>query len=91
VPIATILAFVYLNAAWAIVTGVLMLAAVSRLHRTHGKWILALRRPLAGLGRPADPGPDPRDRRDDLVGWRLCHHLRLRSRRSRLPVQAPAR
>jgi uncharacterized membrane protein HdeD (DUF308 family) len=42
VPIATILAFVYLNAAWAIVTGVLMLAAVSRLHRTHGKWILAL-------------------------------------------------
>jgi uncharacterized membrane protein HdeD (DUF308 family) len=42
VPIATILAFVYLNAAWAIVSGVLMLSAVSRLHRTHGKWILAL-------------------------------------------------
>src|SRR5258708_20176517 len=41
-PIATILAFVWLNAAWAIVSGVLMLAAVSRLHRTHGKWILAL-------------------------------------------------
>jgi uncharacterized membrane protein HdeD (DUF308 family) len=41
-PIATILAFVYLNAAWAIVTGVLMLSAVARLHRTHGKWILAL-------------------------------------------------
>src|SRR5258708_11019263 len=42
VPIATILAFVYLNAAWAIVTGVLLLSAVSPLHRTHGKWILAL-------------------------------------------------
>jgi uncharacterized membrane protein HdeD (DUF308 family) len=42
VPIATILAFVYLTAAWAIVTGVLMLSAVYRLHRTHGKWILAL-------------------------------------------------
>jgi uncharacterized membrane protein HdeD (DUF308 family) len=42
VPIATILAFVYLNAAWAIVSGVLMLSAVSRLHRTHGKWILGL-------------------------------------------------
>jgi uncharacterized membrane protein HdeD (DUF308 family) len=42
VPIATILAFVYLNAAWAIVTGVLMLAAVFHLHRSHGKWILGL-------------------------------------------------
>jgi uncharacterized membrane protein HdeD (DUF308 family) len=42
VPIATILAFVYLNAAWAIISGALMLAAVFRLHPTHGKWILAL-------------------------------------------------
>jgi uncharacterized membrane protein HdeD (DUF308 family) len=41
-PIATILAFVYLNAAWAIVTGVLMLVAVFRLSPTHGKWLLAL-------------------------------------------------
>jgi uncharacterized membrane protein HdeD (DUF308 family) len=29
------------RAARAIVTGVLMLAAVFRLHRSHGKWILA--------------------------------------------------
>src|SRR5260221_9320185 len=42
VPIATILAFVYLNAARALVSGVLMLSAVSRLHRTHGKWLLGL-------------------------------------------------
>ena len=41
-PIATILAFVYLNAAWAIVTGVLMLVAVFRLNPAHGKWLLAL-------------------------------------------------
>jgi uncharacterized membrane protein HdeD (DUF308 family) len=41
-PIATILAFVYLNAAWAIVTGLLMLVAVFRLSPTHGKWLLAL-------------------------------------------------
>jgi uncharacterized membrane protein HdeD (DUF308 family) len=41
-PIATLLAFVYLTAAWAIVSGALMLAAVFRLRRTHGKWLLAL-------------------------------------------------
>jgi uncharacterized membrane protein HdeD (DUF308 family) len=42
VPIATVLAFVYLTAAWAIVSGVMMLAAVFRLRPTHGKWLLAL-------------------------------------------------
>jgi uncharacterized membrane protein HdeD (DUF308 family) len=41
-PIATLFAFVYLSAAWAIISGVLMLAAVFRLRRTHGKWLLAL-------------------------------------------------
>lgn len=41
-PIATLLAFVYLSAAWAIISGVLMLAAAFRLQRTHGKWLLAL-------------------------------------------------
>ena len=44
-PIATILAFVYLNAAWAIITGVALLIAMFRLRPTHGKWLLA----LAGL------------------------------------------
>jgi uncharacterized membrane protein HdeD (DUF308 family) len=41
-PIATILAFVWLSAAWAIVTGSLMLAATFRLRPTHGKWWLGL-------------------------------------------------
>jgi uncharacterized membrane protein HdeD (DUF308 family) len=41
-PLATILAFVWLSGAWAIVTGGLMLAAVFRLRRTHGKWLLGL-------------------------------------------------
>jgi uncharacterized membrane protein HdeD (DUF308 family) len=39
-PIATLLAFVFLTAAWAIIHGALMLAAMFRLHRTHGKWLL---------------------------------------------------
>ncbi|MCU1279327.1 MAG: rane protein [bacterium] len=41
-PIATVLAFVYPNAAWALISGGLMLAAAFHLHRTHGKWLLAL-------------------------------------------------
>jgi uncharacterized membrane protein HdeD (DUF308 family) len=41
-PIATILAFVWLNGAWAIISGILMLVAVFRLRKTHGKWLLAL-------------------------------------------------
>jgi uncharacterized membrane protein HdeD (DUF308 family) len=41
-PVATVVIFVYLASAWGIVTGVLMLAAVFRLRRTHGKWLLAL-------------------------------------------------
>jgi uncharacterized membrane protein HdeD (DUF308 family) len=41
-PVATILAFVWLNGAWAIISGILMLVAVFRLRKTHGKWLLAL-------------------------------------------------
>jgi uncharacterized membrane protein HdeD (DUF308 family) len=41
-PLATLLALVYLNAAWAIVSGALMLAAAFRLRRTHGKWWMGL-------------------------------------------------
>jgi uncharacterized membrane protein HdeD (DUF308 family) len=41
-PIATLLAFVWLSGAWAIVSGVLLLAAVFRLRRTHGKWLMAI-------------------------------------------------
>jgi uncharacterized membrane protein HdeD (DUF308 family) len=41
-PFATLLALVYLSAAWAILSGALMLAAVFRLRRSHGKWWMAL-------------------------------------------------
>lgn len=40
-PLATLLALVYLNAAWAIVSGAFLLAAAFRLRRTHGKvWMV---------------------------------------------------
>jgi uncharacterized membrane protein HdeD (DUF308 family) len=42
VPIATLLAFVWLSGAWAIVSGVLLLGAVFRLRQTHGKWLMAI-------------------------------------------------
>ncbi|HYG90919.1 MAG TPA: HdeD family acid-resistance protein [Azospirillum sp.] len=42
IPAATVLAFVYLSAGWAVISGALMLAAVFRLRPTHGKWFLAL-------------------------------------------------
>jgi uncharacterized membrane protein HdeD (DUF308 family) len=41
-PGLTVLAFVLLIAAWAIVTGVLMLAAAFGLNVEHGRWWLAL-------------------------------------------------
>lgn len=39
-PIATILAFVWLSGAWAVVSGVMMIAAAVRLRASHGKWWL---------------------------------------------------
>ncbi len=39
-PIATVLAFVWLCAAWAVVSGAMMIAAAFRLRATHGKWWL---------------------------------------------------
>lgn len=39
-PIATILAFVWLSAAWAVISGAMMIAAAIRLRATHGKWWL---------------------------------------------------
>lgn len=44
-PLITILAFVYLLAAWSIITGGLMFSASFRLHLAHGRWLLA----VAGL------------------------------------------
>lgn len=40
-PAITILAFVFLMAAWALVSGALMLAAAFRLRTDHGRWWLA--------------------------------------------------
>ncbi|ACL55355.1 HdeD family acid-resistance protein [Methylobacterium nodulans] len=42
VPGSALLAFVYLTAAWALVTGALMIAAAFRLHLDHGRWWLVL-------------------------------------------------
>jgi uncharacterized membrane protein HdeD (DUF308 family) len=42
VPGAAVLAFVLLMAAWALISGGLMLAASMRLHVSHGRWWLAL-------------------------------------------------
>lgn len=44
-PLITIVAFIYLLAAWAIVTGGLMFTAAFRLQLEHGRWLLG----LAGL------------------------------------------
>ena len=44
-PASAVFAFVLLIAAWAIVSGGLMIAAAFRLHLTHGRWFLG----LAGL------------------------------------------
>ena len=41
VPGGAVLAFVLLMAAWALVTGVLMVAAAFRLHAHYGRWLLA--------------------------------------------------
>jgi uncharacterized membrane protein HdeD (DUF308 family) len=39
-PLATVLAFVILMAAWAIVSGALLLGASFRLHLAHGRWLM---------------------------------------------------
>lgn len=41
-PAITVLAFVLLNAAWAIISGGLLLGAALRLHRRHGRWWMLL-------------------------------------------------
>jgi uncharacterized membrane protein HdeD (DUF308 family) len=42
VPAAAVIGVVWLTAAWAVVTGGLMLAAAFGLHRAHGNWLLGL-------------------------------------------------
>jgi uncharacterized membrane protein HdeD (DUF308 family) len=41
-PVITIVAFVFLMGAWAIVTGALLFAASFRLNIPHGRWLMAL-------------------------------------------------
>jgi uncharacterized membrane protein HdeD (DUF308 family) len=41
-PDLTVVVFVFLIAAWAIVSGALMLGAAFRLHADHGRWWLVL-------------------------------------------------
>ena len=41
-PVITIVTFVFLMGAWAIVTGALLLAASFRLNIPHGRWLMAL-------------------------------------------------
>lgn len=41
-PGSTLLAFIYLIAAWALVTGTLMIAAAFKLHLDHGRWWLGI-------------------------------------------------
>ena len=41
-PAGAILAFVFVTAAWALITGGLMLASAFNLHASHGRWWLAL-------------------------------------------------
>jgi uncharacterized membrane protein HdeD (DUF308 family) len=49
-PAVTVLAFIYLMAAWALVSGVLALVAAVRLRHDHGRWWLALSGVLNVLG-----------------------------------------
>jgi uncharacterized membrane protein HdeD (DUF308 family) len=41
-PVLTIVAFVFLMGAWAIVTGALLFGASFRLNIAHGRWLMAL-------------------------------------------------
>ncbi len=41
-PVLTVVVFVLLIGAWAVVTGILLMVAASRLHATHGRWLMAL-------------------------------------------------
>jgi uncharacterized membrane protein HdeD (DUF308 family) len=41
-PLVTVIAFVFLLAAWAIVTGTLLFLAGFRLNVTHGRWLMML-------------------------------------------------
>src|SRR4051794_28500521 len=41
-PLITILAFIYLAGAWAVVSGALLVWAAFRLHLGHGRWLMVL-------------------------------------------------
>jgi uncharacterized membrane protein HdeD (DUF308 family) len=41
-PLATVLAFVFLTAAWAVLSGIVLIVAAIRLHPAHGRWLMLL-------------------------------------------------
>ena len=41
-PLATVLAFVFLLAAWSVVSGIALTIATFRLHASHGRWLMTL-------------------------------------------------
>ena len=41
-PLVTVIAFVFLLGAWAIVSGMILFGASFRLHIAHGRWLMAL-------------------------------------------------
>jgi uncharacterized membrane protein HdeD (DUF308 family) len=41
-PLVTVLAFVFLAGAWAIISGALLVSAAFRLNITHGRWLMIL-------------------------------------------------
>ncbi|MFL5216946.1 MAG: HdeD family acid-resistance protein, partial [Microvirga sp.] len=41
-PVTAVFAFVIITAAWALISGGLMIAAAFKLHESHGRWWLAI-------------------------------------------------
>ena len=91
-PAAAVLGFVLLIGIWAVVTGVLVIAASIRLHVSHGRWWLAVRRHrLDSVGGLAAAGAVDGCRGADLVGGRLCDRVRHHAAGARVPSARPAR
>ncbi|MCJ2014910.1 HdeD family acid-resistance protein [Methylobacterium sp. J-076] len=101
VPAAAVWAFVLLLAAWAFVTGGLMIAAAFRLHLHYGRWWLVLGGVVSllfGLALAAEPSMSAL-----VLTWWLGAYaiafgvmlivlaFRLRSRHATLPAASPRR
>jgi uncharacterized membrane protein HdeD (DUF308 family) len=88
-PGAAVLAFVLMMAAWALISGGLMLAAAVKLHASHGRWWLGLGG-AASLGHSAGACADGGRGGADLVAGHLRNRLRHSSARLRLAAPGPA-